>query len=308
MPWPLACEKATPDVLAAVALRRTNLANPVVCSILEPPHNAASRAATAVHLAARAVRDLRSLVEADIGDLDGEHVGNLLKDVRGAVWRVEFAARRVDGLENLAETLSCEDPTRRLRHPAEVIVFVRDEVRKAHVRDRDRALRVLLSRHAHAVVERLGVAKFYAEHGLDLSFLKPQFFRGRRIEEEEDLVELTVAPDRNLLLNATGTERDELLRLGPQAQLFLKFAQPAPERLLPAPQVPGRGDVETPWPGVFCRRAPLDEQIRFAVRAEDPAVKAPVPETPAVSFALPHDLAGRSPKPVENIEQLVHAV
>ena len=96
----LARENAAPDVLAEAALRCADLANLAACSVPEPPHAAAaSRAATAVRLAAgRAVRDLRSLVGADGRDLDEEHAGSLLRDVRGAVWWAGFAARQLDGL------------------------------------------------------------------------------------------------------------------------------------------------------------------------------------------------------------------
>jgi hypothetical protein len=53
----------------------------------------------AARVAAGAVRDLRSLVETDSGaQRDEEHAANLLRDVRGAAWRAEFAARQVEGL------------------------------------------------------------------------------------------------------------------------------------------------------------------------------------------------------------------
>jgi hypothetical protein len=72
--------------------------------------------------------------------------------------------------------------------------------------------------------------------------------------------------------------------------------------------MPSRGDVEAARPGILRRGAALNEQVGLAaVRAVDPAVEALVPEPPAMSLALPRDLAGRSPEPVENVHPLVHA-
>jgi len=36
------------------------------------------------------------MVEAGSEDLDAEHAGNLLRDVRSAAWRAEFAVRLLD--------------------------------------------------------------------------------------------------------------------------------------------------------------------------------------------------------------------
>ena len=93
----LAREDTAPDVFAEAALRCADLANLAACNVSELPPDAAPRATAAVRLAAGAVRDLRSLVETDSRDLDEEQAGNLLRDVRGAAWRAEFAARLVDG-------------------------------------------------------------------------------------------------------------------------------------------------------------------------------------------------------------------
>ncbi len=93
----LAREAAAPDVLAEAALRCADLANLAACNVPQVPPDVAPRAVTAARLAAGAVHDLRSLVEAHSGDLDEEHAGNLLRDARGAAWRAEFAARQVDG-------------------------------------------------------------------------------------------------------------------------------------------------------------------------------------------------------------------
>jgi hypothetical protein len=92
----LARENNAPDVLAEAALRCADLANLAACNASELPPEEAPRAVEAARLAAGAVRDLRSLVEAESGDPDEEHTGNLLRDVRSAAWRAEFAARQVD--------------------------------------------------------------------------------------------------------------------------------------------------------------------------------------------------------------------
>ena len=93
----LAREAAAPDVLAEAALRCADLANLAACNVSKLPPERAPRAFAAARLAAGAVRDLRSLVEADSRELDGEHLENVLRDVRGAAWRAEFAARQVQG-------------------------------------------------------------------------------------------------------------------------------------------------------------------------------------------------------------------
>ena len=92
----LALEDAAPDVLAEVALRCADLANLAACNASKLPPEKASRALTAARLAAGAVRDLHSLV--DSGEPDGEHLENVLRDVRSAAWRAKFAARQVGGL------------------------------------------------------------------------------------------------------------------------------------------------------------------------------------------------------------------
>jgi hypothetical protein len=87
-----------PDLLAEAALRCADLANLAVCNVSELPPEKTPRAVEAARLATGAVRDLRSLVEAECGDPDEEHAGNLLRDVRSAAWRAEFAARQVEEL------------------------------------------------------------------------------------------------------------------------------------------------------------------------------------------------------------------
>ena len=90
----LARENDAPDVLAEAALHCADLANLAACNVPELPPDAAPRAAVAARLAAGAVGDLRSLVEG--GDPDEEHPGNLLRDLRSAAWRAEFATLLVD--------------------------------------------------------------------------------------------------------------------------------------------------------------------------------------------------------------------
>ncbi len=93
----LAREDAAPDVLAEAALRCADLANLAACNASKLPPEGAPRALAAARLAARAVRELHSLVEADSGDPDGEHMENVLRDVRSAAWRAEFAGRLAGG-------------------------------------------------------------------------------------------------------------------------------------------------------------------------------------------------------------------
>jgi hypothetical protein len=89
-------DAAAPDLLAEATLRCADLANLAACSAPELPPDAAARAMAAARLAAGAVRDLRPMVEAGSEDLDAEHAGNLLRDVRSAAWRAEFAVRLLD--------------------------------------------------------------------------------------------------------------------------------------------------------------------------------------------------------------------
>jgi hypothetical protein len=90
-------DAAAPEILAEAALRCADLANLAACNVAELAPGEAARAIEAARLAAGAVRDLRSVVKAGSGEPTGEHVGNLLRDVRSAAWRAEFAARLLDG-------------------------------------------------------------------------------------------------------------------------------------------------------------------------------------------------------------------
>ncbi len=87
-------ENNTRDVLTEAALHCADLANLAACNAPELPPDTAPQAVAAARLAAGAVRDLRSLVEA--GSPDEEHAENLLRDLRSAAWRAEFATQLVD--------------------------------------------------------------------------------------------------------------------------------------------------------------------------------------------------------------------
>jgi hypothetical protein len=92
----LAGLEAAPDVLAEAAICCADLANLAACNAPDLPSAAAGQAAAAARLAAGAVDSLEPVVEAGSGDLDEEHAGNLLRDVRSAAWRARFAARLVE--------------------------------------------------------------------------------------------------------------------------------------------------------------------------------------------------------------------
>ncbi len=93
----LAREDAPPEILVEAALRCADLANLAACNASKLPPEITPRALAAARLAAGAVRDLRSLVEAGGGGPEGEHMENVLRDVRSAAWRAEFAGRLADG-------------------------------------------------------------------------------------------------------------------------------------------------------------------------------------------------------------------
>lgn len=89
-------EEPTPDVLAEAAICCADLANLAACNAPDLPPEAARQAAESARLAAGAVDSLGPMVEAGSEDLDEEHAGNLLRDVRSAMWRARFAARLVE--------------------------------------------------------------------------------------------------------------------------------------------------------------------------------------------------------------------
>jgi hypothetical protein len=80
------------------ALKTADVANLAACSVPELLEAGAPRAAAAAYLAASAVRALCALAETSIGEADGEHAQNVLRDARGAVWRAQLAVRQVDEL------------------------------------------------------------------------------------------------------------------------------------------------------------------------------------------------------------------
>jgi hypothetical protein len=84
------------------ALRAADVANLAACTAPELLQARAMEAAAAAHLAAGAARALCALAEASFVDAPEEYAQNALKDVRGAVWRAQLAARQVD--EFLGET------------------------------------------------------------------------------------------------------------------------------------------------------------------------------------------------------------
>ena len=90
----LARETTAPDVRTEAALRCADLANLAACNAPELPSDEAPQAVAAARLAAGSVCDLRSLVEGGVPD--EEHAGNLLRDLRSAAWRAEFATLLVD--------------------------------------------------------------------------------------------------------------------------------------------------------------------------------------------------------------------
>jgi hypothetical protein len=93
----LAREEVTPDILAEAALCCADLANLAACNTPDLPPDRAPHAAEAARLAAGAVEALGPMIEAGSGDPGTEHAGNLLRDVRSAVWRAGFATRLVEG-------------------------------------------------------------------------------------------------------------------------------------------------------------------------------------------------------------------
>ena len=80
------------------ALRAADVANLAACAVPELLEASTPQAAAAVYLAAGAVQALSTLAEARAGDTHGQHEQNLLRDVRGTVWRARLAVRQVDEL------------------------------------------------------------------------------------------------------------------------------------------------------------------------------------------------------------------
>jgi hypothetical protein len=86
------------------ALRAADIANLAACTAPELRKACAMQAAAAAQLATGSARALCALARACIEDAPaGEYAQNALKDVRGALWRAQLAARQVD--EFLGETV-----------------------------------------------------------------------------------------------------------------------------------------------------------------------------------------------------------
>jgi hypothetical protein len=92
-----------------------------------------------------------------------------------------------------------------------VFVVVWDKVRKAYLLGDDPSASVLPRRHASCVVDRLHGVEVHAEHGGYLLGLEPEVLRRGGVEEEKDVVELSVAAARYLSLVAASAQRDEPL-------------------------------------------------------------------------------------------------
>ncbi len=85
----------TPDLMAEAALRCADLSNLASCNLDGLSADGVPEAAASVHLAAGAAQALRLLVEAEAENLAGPQTA-VLRDVRGAGWRVDLAVRQVN--------------------------------------------------------------------------------------------------------------------------------------------------------------------------------------------------------------------
>jgi len=180
-------------------------------------------------------------------------------------------------------------------YPAQVAFFFRDEFREMYPRCRGSAFSILAGWRRAPLVERFHVVEIKPKHSLDLFFLKMQIPLWCDVVHEEDLVQLPVAAARYLLLHPASSERDEPLRLYPQAELLLDLPQTV-KRLFPSRKMPRGGDVEVARPGIFCSGAPLEEQVGpSGVGTADPTVKTTVPQTQPVRLALGNDRPCRQP-------------
>jgi len=83
-------------VVVEGALRAADVANLAACAVPELLEASTPQAGAAVYLAAGAVQALSTLAEARAGDAHGQHEQNILRDVRGTVWRARLAVRQVD--------------------------------------------------------------------------------------------------------------------------------------------------------------------------------------------------------------------
>ena len=119
-------------------------------------------------------------------------------------------------------------------------------------------------------------------------------------------MKLPVAACWYLLLDPSGSERDEPLRLHHQAEFLLDLPQ-AVQRFLPRREVTGGRDIEVARPGIFHGSPSLKKEVGSpGIQAADPTVKTTVPQPKPVRLALRNDLAGRPPELIENVEHLLH--
>ncbi len=87
-----------PDSLVEAALACADLATLAACNVSGLSDDGEPLAAAAVQLSAGAARALVVLVVARAGTLDEAHAENTLRDARGALWRVDLAARQIEEL------------------------------------------------------------------------------------------------------------------------------------------------------------------------------------------------------------------
>jgi hypothetical protein len=102
-------------------------------------------------------------------------------------------------------------------HPAQVAFFFRNELREVYPRSRGSAFSILAGGRRTLLVECFHVVEIKPKHSLDLLLLETQVPWRCGVEQEEDVVKLPVAAAGYLLLHPAGSERDEPLRLHPQA-------------------------------------------------------------------------------------------
>lgn len=89
---------ASAHLLVEAALWCADLANLAACNVGELPGRHKPPAVAAVHLATGAARALSVLAESTARELEPSQSDNVLRDARGASWRVDLAIRQVEEL------------------------------------------------------------------------------------------------------------------------------------------------------------------------------------------------------------------